>query len=84
MHFKHQTPNFDKMDNNKDTVVSRPDRGSGTVILNRDQYIKSIFDIISVTSKFKKLAADPTLIREKQLQRFLRKLKKNEFYKRTL
>ena len=40
-------------------------KGSETVILNRDNYIKKLFDIISDTSKFKKLPADPTLLREK-------------------
>ena len=61
--------------NNNDIVILRPDKGSWTVILNRDDYIKKLFDIISDTSKFKKLPADPTLVREGQLQRFLSKLK---------
>ena len=37
-------------------------------------------DIISDTSKFKKLSADPTLLREGQLQCFLRKLKNKQFF----
>ena len=60
--------------NNKDIVILRPDKGSRSVILNRDDYIKKLFDIISDTSKFKKLPADPKLLREGQLQRFQRKL----------
>ena len=48
-------------------------------LLNRDDYTKKFFDISSDTSKFKKLPADPTLLREGQLQRFLRKLKKKQF-----
>ena len=50
--------------NNKDIVILRPDKGSGAVILNRDEYIKKLSDIISDTSKFKKLSADPTLFME--------------------
>ena len=69
-----------RLANNKDIVILRPDKGSGTVILNRDEYIKKLSDIISDTSKFKKLSADPTLLREGQLQRFLRKLKNKKFF----
>ena len=42
-----------RLANNKDIVILRPDKGSGTVILNRDEYIKKLSDIISDTSKFK-------------------------------
>ena len=69
-----------RLANNKDIVILRPDKGSGTVILNRDEYIKKLSDIISDTSKFKKLSADPTLLREGQLQCFLRKLKNKQFF----
>ena len=61
---------------NKDKVILRPDKGSGTIILNRDEYIKKLSDIISDTSKFKQLSADPTLLREG----FLRKLKNKHFF----
>ena len=71
---------FKRLANNKDIVILRPDKGSGTVILNRDDYIKKLSDIISDTSKFKKLSADPTLLREGQLQGFLRKLKNKQFF----
>ena len=66
--------------NNKDIVILHPDKGSGTVILNRDDYIKKLSDIINDTSKFKKLSADPTLLRQGQLQCFLRKLKNKQFF----
>ena len=69
-----------RLANNKDIVILRPDKGSGTVILNRDDYIKKLFDIISDTLKFKELSADPTLLREGQLQGFLRKLKNKRFF----
>ena len=68
------------MANNKDIVILCPDKGSGTVILNRDEYINKLSDIITDTSKFKKLSADPMLLREGQLQCFLRKLKNKQFF----
>ena len=49
-------------------------------VRNRGDYIKKLSDIISDTSKFKKLSSDLTLLREGQLQRFLRKLKNKEFF----
>ena len=68
-----------RLANNKDTVILRPDKGSRAVILNRDEYIKKLSDINSDTSKFKKLSADPTLLREGKLRRFLRKLKNKQY-----
>ena len=68
------------MTNNKDIVILHPDKGSGTVILNRDEYINKLSDNISDTSKFKKLSADPKLLSEGQLQSFLRKLKNKQFF----
>ena len=65
---------FWKLDYNKDIVILHPDKGSGTVILNSDDYIKKLLDIISDTSKIKKPSADPRPLREGQSQRFLRKL----------
>ena len=70
---KHQI--LKRLANKKDIVILCPSKGSGTVILNRDEYIKKLSDIISDTFMFKKLSADPTLLREGQLQCFLRKLK---------
>ena len=80
LHALKKHPILKRLANNKDIVILRPDKGSGTVILNRDEYIKKLSDIISDTSKFKKLSADPTLLREGQLQRFLRKLKNKQFF----
>ena len=56
-----------RLANNKDIVIWHSDKGSGTVILNREDYKKKLSDIISNTSKFKKLPANPTLLRERQL-----------------
>ena len=65
--------------NNKDIVVTKPDKGNGVVILDQKLYNNAIEGIISDSSKFKKLNEDPTLKREASLQRFLRKLKQKNF-----
>ena len=52
-----------RLANNKDIVILRSDEGRGTVILNRDDYIKKLFYVISDTS------LDPTLLRKELLQR---------------
>ena len=69
-----------RLANNRDIAILRPGKGSRTVVLIRDEYIKKLSDIISDTSNCKKLFADPTLLREGQLQRFLRKLKNKQFF----
>ena len=69
-----------RLTNIKDIVILRSDKGSGTVLFSRDDYIKKLFDIISDTSKFKKLPADPTLLREGQLQYFRKKIKNKYFF----
>ena len=53
------------MTSNKDIVILHPDKGSGTVILNRDNYIQKSFDIISDTSKFKKKRRTVTTLPKK-------------------
>ncbi|KAL9964557.1 hypothetical protein ACROYT_G028213 [Oculina patagonica] len=60
---------------NPDIVILKPDKGNGVVILNRTDYDVGVLKIISDSTKFKPIKEDPTLLREGQLQRFLRKLK---------
>ena len=61
-------------------VITKPDKGNGVAILDLKLYNNAIEEIISDTSKFKKLNEDPTLKREASLQRFLRKLKQKNFF----
>ena len=68
-----------KLRTRKDIVIVRPDKGSGVVILDRDIYDRKILEIINDSAKFKKLKDNPTLTREGQLQRFLRKIKTKIF-----
>ena len=73
-----------KLRTRKDTVIVRPDKGSGVVILDRDIFDREILEIINDSTKFQKLNDNPTLTREGKLQRFLRKIKdKNLFDKKT-
>ena len=65
---------------NKDIAMTKPDKGNGVVILDRKLYNNAMEEIISDSSKFKKLNEDPTLKREASLQRFLRKLKQKNFF----
>ena len=44
--------------------------------MNRKDYDKAMCDILEENSKFRKLKKDPTLLKEGQLQRFIRTLKK--------
>ena len=67
------------MAKSKDIVILRPHKGSSTVIFNRDNYIRKLSDIISDTSKLKNLPDDLTLLRERKLQRFLRKFKNKKY-----
>ena len=67
---------FKKLKCNKDIVIAHPDKGNGVVILNRDKYIKSMTELIIDQKKFRKLKEDPTLKRERALQRTLREINK--------
>ena len=57
---------------NKDDAITKPDKGNGVVILDRKPYNNAIEEIVSDTSKFKKLKEDPTFKREASLKRLLR------------
>ena len=63
-----------------DIVIVRPDKESAVVILDRDIYDRKILEIINDTTKFEKLKDDPTLTREGQLQRFLKKIKDKNLF----
>ena len=67
---------------NNNIVILRPNKGDDTVILERDVHIKKIFEIIKDRTKFKELSTESRIIREGQLQSFLRSMRdKNIFTK---
>ena len=60
---------------NKDIIIKTPEKGIGVVILEQERYNNAIQEIISGTSKFRKLNEDSNLKHEASQQDFLRKLK---------
>ena len=65
-----------KLKCHKDIVIADPDRGNDVVILNRDEYLKSMTELISDQQKCRKLKEDPTLKRQRVIQRTLREMNK--------
>ena len=66
---------LNKVRGNKDIVISHPGKRNGVVIMNRKDNDKAICDILENNSKFKRLKKDPTLLKEGQLQCFIRTFK---------
>ena len=62
--------------NNLNIIILTPDKGNGVVILDRNIYLDSCFNILNDKSKFKLLDNDPTLLRQGRLKRFITQLKK--------
>ena len=76
----HQHKVLKQLRNNKDLVICKPDKGNGVVILERAKYDEAIKKMIEDPEKFEVINEDPTRKREESLQRFLRKLKKDNFF----
>ena len=70
---------LEKLSRNKDTVIIRPDKRNGVVVMDKVIYNQQMYALLSDKNKFKKLSEDPTKLREGQLQRYLRELKKKQF-----
>ena len=68
------------MRNNKDILITGPDKGNGVVVLDRRFYMSKIYDIVNDESKFLKLSSDPTLGSVGKLRRFLRILRNKDFF----
>ena len=54
-------------------IITKPDKGNGVAILDRKLYNNAIEQIISDTSKYKKLNEDPILKREVSLRKLRQK-----------
>ena len=67
---------------NNDLIIQKSDKGNSVVLLNRNDYIKRLNEILSDSSKFKKLNVKPVkeinflLQQEDRLTNFLKKVKK--------
>ena len=68
------------MRNNKDILITGPDKGNGVVVLDRRFYMSKIYDIVNDESKFLKLSSDPKLGSVGKLRRFLRILRNKDFF----
>ena len=68
-----------KLKSDKSIVITKPDKGRGTVIMNKDEYLNKVNNILSDTSKFKAITVDAfhyiTKLEDK-LARLLRQLLK--------
>ena len=68
-----------KRDNN--IILTRPDKGNGVVVLNRDDYNKKMLAILSDTDKFERIGEvethDNTTLQERALQAYLLRAMKN-------
>ena len=67
-----------KLKQNTDIIIGRPVKGNGVVILDRIIYISSMKKLLNDENKLKKLSTDSTHLREGELQRCLRQLKKSK------
>ena len=45
----------------KDTVILKPDKGNGVVVIDTTYYYESLDKLFSDTTKFRRLDADPTI-----------------------
>ncbi|CAF3881483.1 unnamed protein product, partial [Rotaria sp. Silwood1] len=60
-------------------LITKPDKGRGVVILDRNDYIEKLENILSDNKKFKLLNEDPTISRENALTTVLRQMKNEEY-----
>ena len=71
---------LNKLRNNKDIVILRPDKGNGVVIMDKITYKSKMYELLNDENKFKQLTSDPMKLREGQLQRYLRKLNNKGYF----
>ena len=68
---------------NQDIVISKPDKGNGVVILDKEDYVAKMTEILSQEDKFKCIGEvedhDNTILRERALQAFLLNKRKAGF-----
>ena len=71
---------LEKLRNNKDIVILRPDKDNGVVIMDKTRYKSKMYELLNDERKFKQLTSDPAKLREGQLQRYLRKLNNKGYF----
>ena len=59
--------------------ITKPDKGRGIVIMDKDEYNYTMLNILKDTTTFKELKNDITIIQEDKLTRKLKQLKNDKF-----
>ncbi|CAF4454753.1 unnamed protein product [Rotaria sp. Silwood2] len=68
-----------KLSKDSSILITKPDKGRGVVVLDRNDYINKLETILSDSSKFKLLNQDPTISRENSLTNLLLQIKNEEY-----
>ena len=68
-----------QLSKDKSIIITRPDKGRGIVILNRNDYNKKMNDILSDPTTFEEIHHDPTMKHENKLNAKLLELKNSGF-----
>ncbi|CAF3407920.1 unnamed protein product [Rotaria sp. Silwood2] len=68
-----------KLSKDSSILITKPDKGRGVVVLDRNEYISKLETILSDSSKFKLLNQDPTISRENSLTNLLLQIKNEEY-----
>ena len=63
-----------KLKEDTSIIITRPDKGRGVVLMDRQDYVDKMLTILNDSSKFSSLSEDPTLQRENSLRSLLRNL----------
>ena len=69
---------FKNLKEDNSIIITKPDKGRGVVILNRNDYTQKMLDILQDTSKFKEILINPMIFitkLEDRLNRLLRSIK---------
>ncbi|CAF2534635.1 unnamed protein product [Rotaria sp. Silwood2] len=77
-----------ELKNDTSIIATRPDKGKGVVLMDKQEYVNKMHSILNDSSKFASLSEDPTVTRENSLISLLRKLHDqghitNQFYYRA-
>ena len=73
---KHDLSILKSLASNKNIIICRPDKGNGTVLLNRSDYIDKMMNILSDETKFKRVGIPEYKYIFSQEDRINRKLRK--------
>jgi hypothetical protein len=80
---KHETIQFKKvlknLSNDKSIQITRPDKGKGVVIMDKEEYNNKMLEILNDRSTFEVVKVDETIAQEDRLIRKLKQLKDDGF-----